>query len=201
MENGKLRNDERVIIFTEYKDTQTYVQKVLDEKFNLMAPEVQILHGTTNQSARNLLKQEFNDKSSKIRMLIATDTASEGLNLQLACRYIIHYDIPWNPSKLEQRNGRVDRHGQAREVHIFHFNSENSADMKLLAKVASKVNTIQDDLGQVGEVLAQVVHRHFTDTSIYDWSIDDLENVDLTQTSDAEEKHKQIKRNLWKMAN
>ncbi|OLS21878.1 MAG: hypothetical protein HeimC2_32070, partial [Candidatus Heimdallarchaeota archaeon LC_2] len=45
MENGKLRNDERVIIFTEYKDTQTYVQKVLDEKFNLMAPEVQILHG------------------------------------------------------------------------------------------------------------------------------------------------------------
>ena len=56
-------------------------------------------------------------------MLVATDVAAEGLNLQTSCRYVLHYEVPWNPMRLEQRNGRVDRHGQARDVTAFHFTS------------------------------------------------------------------------------
>ena len=59
--------------------------------------------------------------TQKPRILLGTDAASEGLNLQDTARYVLHYDVPWNPSRLEQRNGRLDRHGQARDVTVWHF--------------------------------------------------------------------------------
>ena len=64
------------------------------------------------------VKQAFNDPSHTVRILLATDAAAEGLNLQRTARYLLHFDCPWNPSKLEQRNGRLDRHGQARDVTV-----------------------------------------------------------------------------------
>jgi len=70
----------------------------------------------------DLVKQAFNDPSDVVRILVATDAASEGLNLQRTARYLLHFDCPWNPSKIEQRNGRIDRHGQpSPEVLVYHF--------------------------------------------------------------------------------
>ncbi len=74
------------------------------------------------------------------RVLVATDVASEGLNLQTSCRYVFHWEIPWNPMRLEQRNGRVDRHGQARDVVAFHFTSDEDEDLKFLDYVVTRWN-------------------------------------------------------------
>jgi len=189
-ENKEFRDDEKLIIFTEYKDTQHYIVNILENNYKITDPEVAILHGSTDKKESERIKQAFNNPLSEIKILIATDTASEGLNLQYSCRYVIHYDIPWNPAKLEQRNGRVDRHGQSRLVKIFHFASEQSEDMKLLGKVASKVNSIQDDLGSVGQILADVVTTHFNRRVNF---IDDVYNV-TPQDFHGEKKEEKVKR-------
>jgi hypothetical protein len=123
---------------------------------------------------REEIKQAFNDPDNPLRVLIATDAASEGLNLQETCHQILHYDIPWNPARLDQRNGRLDRHGQARDVIVFHFTSEDDADLKFLAQVVEKVNTIREELGSMGEVFDAAFQRRFTDLEDSDRVVDGL---------------------------
>ena len=134
-------NNERLIIFTEYKDTLEYLQNLLDEEVVLT------LSGSDNKEKRELIKAEFQKppNESKKRILIATDAASEGLNLQYFCKFLIHYEIPWNPNKMEQRNGRIDRYGQkSKEVFIYHFLHEDSADSKFLENLVSKVEAMRE---------------------------------------------------------
>ena len=92
-------------------------------------------------------------------MLVATDAASEGLNLHRTARYLLHYDCPWNPSRLEQRNGRLDRYGQARDVTVHHFVSDTDPDLRFLGHVIRKADEIREDLGSVNEVFDRAVHR------------------------------------------
>ena len=103
---------------------------------------------------------------------MATDAASEGLNLQTSCRYVIHQEIPWNPMRMEQRNGRVDRHGQYRDVKVHHFVSDQVEDLKFLDYVAKKVHTVRDELGSVGKVLDETVMDYFAHGSINTGEID-----------------------------
>src|SRR2546430_5945597 len=112
-------------------------------------------------------------RESSVRILLATDAASEGVNLQNHCSKLIHYEIPWNPNRMEQRNGRVDRHGQkAEEVNIFHFVGKGfgsaqmagkvgdlDADLEFLMRAALKVEAIRQDLGKVGPVIAERVEH------------------------------------------
>ena len=107
-----VENDERLIVFTEYKTTSDYLTRRLRERH----PPERILTlfgaGGMDEADREQVKVAFNDPASSVRLLIATDAASEGLNLHRTARYLLHYDCPWNPSRLEQRNGRIDRYGQ-----------------------------------------------------------------------------------------
>ena len=154
------KKDERVILFTEYKHTLDYLMHRF-KKMKIEEPVIQELFGGASLASRELIKEEFNDPDSPLRILVATDTASEGLNLQNSCRYIVHQEIPWNPMRLEQRNGRVDRHGQLRDVFIFHFSCDDDDDMKFLSRVVTKVNQIREDLGSVGQVIDQAIMLHF----------------------------------------
>jgi hypothetical protein len=95
--------------------------------------------------------------------LLATDAASEGLNLQTTARYLLHYDCPWNPSRIEQRNGRLDRHGQARDVQTYHFASDEDADLRFMSVLIHKVDQVREDLGAVGELLDEAFHRRLID--------------------------------------
>jgi len=112
--SGKFRQDERLIIFTEYKTTLDYLRSRLRELYPESQP-VQVLYGRMEDSEQEVDRDEiiaaFNDPTHPVRILVATDVASEGLNLQETARYVLHYDVPWNPARLEQRNGRLDRHG------------------------------------------------------------------------------------------
>jgi len=158
--NG-LRDDERLILFTEYKDTLDYLLWRFDLQ-GYKVPVIVSLFGGAPLAHREDIKQAFNDPGSPLRILVSTDAASEGLNFQESCRYVFHQEIPWNPMRLEQRNGRVDRHGQARDVFVYHFTSDEEADLRFLARVAEKVNQVREDLGSVGQVIEESVEEHLT---------------------------------------
>jgi superfamily II DNA or RNA helicase len=161
--NGKLRDDERLIVFTEYKETLFYLeQRFLQEGFDKNT--LRLLYGGMSVDDFEAVKMEFEDPSAAVRLLLATDAASEGINMQEACRWVIHYDIPWSPSKLQQRNGRVSRHGQVRDVSVHYFRCDQEEDMDFLFYVAQKVEQVRQDLGSVERIFDAAIHRHFRGT-------------------------------------
>jgi len=174
MKNNLTGNDNRVIIFTEYRSTQKWLFDKLSAAGWTRNGQLEIIFGGMDSDERERIKNAFqaSPADSPLRILLATDAASEGVNLQNHCSRLIHYEIPWNPNRMEQRNGRVDRHGQrAPEVQIYHFvgagfqnaDSEKSGDLdgdwEFLYRAAQKVENIREDLGTVGPVLAQQVEE------------------------------------------
>ena len=173
--NGKWSN-QRVIIFTEYRATQKWLYDLLANRGFAKDNRLMTMYGGINPVDREKVKAAFqaNPEVSNVRILLATDAASEGLDLQNYCSNLIHYEIPWNPNRMEQRNGRIDRHGQkASEVKIYHFVGKNYAqsntqgvapgelegDLEFLMRAALKVNNIREDLGKVGSVIATQVEE------------------------------------------
>ena len=170
-------NDERVIIFTEYRDTQKWLHDQLATRGFKEGGRLELLYGAQDPEERERVKAafQFDPKKSHVRILLATDAASEGIDLQRHCHRLIHYEIPWNPNRLEQRNGRIDRHGQrAPEVNVYHFvasgfredaelaegsGSSLAADLEFLYRAAKKVQQIREDLGKVGPVIAEQVEE------------------------------------------
>lgn len=152
--------EERLILFTEYRDTLDYLRARLDAE-GLKTPRVEELHGASDAQDRDRIKKLFNNPQADLRILVATDAASEGLNFQESCRYVIHQELPWSPTKLEQRNGRVDRHGQFRDVVAHHFVSDQDEDLAFLDLLAQKVHTVREELGSAGQVLDAAVTQHF----------------------------------------
>jgi superfamily II DNA or RNA helicase len=170
-------NNERVIIFTEYRDTQKWLHDHLATRGLKEGGRLELLFGAQETEDRERVKAafQFDPKDSPVRILLATDAASEGIDLQRHCHRLIHYEIPWNPNRLEQRNGRIDRHGQrAPQVNVYHFvasgfrneaefaegsGSGLAADLEFLYRAARKVQQIREDLGKVGPVIAQQVEE------------------------------------------
>jgi superfamily II DNA or RNA helicase len=153
------RDDERLVIFTEYKTTLDYLLRRLRSDWAGDAGRFLCLYGGMDDAEREDIKRAFNDASSDVRILVATDAASEGLNLQETARYMLHFDVPWNPARVEQRNGRLDRHGQARDVSTWHFLAQNDQDLAFLDLVVRKVDAIREDLGSTGEVFDEITYR------------------------------------------
>jgi ERCC4-related helicase len=159
--------DERVVVFTEYRDTQVWLAGLLGAR-GLGGDRMGQLYGGLDPARREHLKAAFQASPSRdpVRILLATDAASEGIDLQAHCSRIIHYDIPFNPNRLEQRIGRVDRFGQRRPVHVTHFVGAGweqaqagsyEADLEFLSRVAEKIAQEREDLGRVNPVLAGAV--------------------------------------------
>jgi ERCC4-related helicase len=168
--------DERVIIFTEYRATQKWLHTLLSAQGLAGEERLMVLYGGMDEDDRERIKAAFqaSPEKSPVRILLATDAASEGIDLQNYCHRLIHYEIPWNPNRMEQRNGRIDRHGQQHNPLIYHFVSEGyqkqtevralevadlDADLEFLVRAAQKVENIREDLGKVGPVIAQQVEE------------------------------------------
>lgn len=171
--SGKWSN-ERVIIFTEFRDTQNWLYTLLANEKLAEKGRLLKLYGGMLPKDREDIKAAFqaSPEESDVRILLATDAASEGINLQNHCNKLVHIEIPWNPNRLEQRNGRIDRHGQKRDVEIYHFvakgfektahgqhRSALEADLEFLYRAAQKVDQIREDLGKVGPVIAAQVEQ------------------------------------------
>jgi SNF2 family DNA or RNA helicase len=157
LENGSF-NNERLIIFTEYKDTLDYIVEKLKKRYG--ENRVLSLYGGMNYNEREIVKKKFESDPYKeeARILVATDAASEGINLQYYCHSLIHYDIPWNPIRLEQRNGRIHRVGQDKDVHIYHFIYNNNEDYMILKNVIKKIDTIKEDIDSLNSLISEETH-------------------------------------------
>ena len=158
--------DERMIIFTEYEDTKRYLVNMLRSavaETDLDEFRIEVFHGPTPPEKRDQIKKAFNKppKEHPIRILIATDAAREGLNLQAHCRYLFHFDVPWNPSRLEQRNGRIDRKLSGfDEVFCNYFVYPQRPEDAVLKALVRKTKTIREELGS----LSQVLEKRLADT-------------------------------------
>src|ERR1019366_7055102 len=158
-------DDERVAVFTEYRDTQRWLAELLDAYGLADGGRLALLHGGMDDEERERITDEFQKPPNQhpVRILLATDTASEGIDLQRHCHRLVNYDIPFNPNRLEQRAGRIDRYGQNAVPEIRHFVGAHwqtagvesrDADLEFLTRVAIKVATMRADLGSVNPVLA-----------------------------------------------
>lgn len=150
----------RLLVFTEYDDTRKYlVEQIRNAIEGTAQSELRIasFHGTIHDPReREEIKRAFNDDPADhpLRILVATDAAREGVNLQNHCADLIHFDIPWNPSRLEQRNGRIDRKLQREEsVTCRYFVYAQREVDAVLQAVARKTVTIGKELGSFGTVL------------------------------------------------
>jgi superfamily II DNA or RNA helicase len=127
---------EPAIVFTEYRDTLTHVR-------DNVAPTATILHGGLAREERRAAIARFTQGGT----LLATDAAGEGLNLHRNCRVVVNLELPWNPMRLEQRIGRVDRIGQTRRVHAFHLIANGTAEVRMLQRLGSRVARARADIG------------------------------------------------------
>jgi superfamily II DNA or RNA helicase len=129
------RTSERVIVFTEYRDTLDAIVAGLAGRATSA-----FLHGGLDRRARADALRRF--AAGEARVLVATDVAAEGLNLQDTCRLVIHFELPWTPSRLAQRDGRVDRFGQSRRVHVWRLVGDRRHEARVLAALADRVARI-----------------------------------------------------------
>lgn len=150
--------DQRLLIFTEFKDTLDYLVGKLED----WGYRVGFIHGSMKPGSRDepgtrlYSEQQFRD--GDIQILVATEAAGEGINLQV-CHIMFNYDIPWNPNRLEQRMGRIHRYGQKEDCLIFNFVATNTVEGHVLQKLLEKLQEIRDALDDdsvfnvVGELL------------------------------------------------
>lgn len=152
-------NRARIIVFTEYEDTLRYLEQQLRSAIATTdgAPDrIAVYRGSTPNDEREEIKKAFNADPDEhpVRILLATDAAREGLNLQAHCNRLFHFDVPWNPSRMEQRNGRIDRKLQpAAEVFCYYFVYEQRPEDHILETVVRKTKVIRDELGSLSQVI------------------------------------------------
>jgi hypothetical protein len=151
--------DRRVLIFTESVETKRWLRQLLEAAFRHTDrgdERIAELHGAMADDEREVVQRAFNGPASQfpVRVLIATDAAREGVNLQGGCADLFHFDIPWNPARMEQRNGRIDRTLQPEpEVRCHYFRYRERREDMVLQTLVEKVATIQDELGSLGTVI------------------------------------------------
>ena len=164
--------NQKIIIFTEFVATQKYLQRILVEK----GYEVVILNGGMSIEDRNIAIHKFRNEAN---VFISTDAGGEGLNLQFAS-VIVNYDLPWNPMKIEQRCGRVDRIGQKQDVNIYNFIVEDTVENRVRAVLEEKLSVILEEMGvdKYSDVLdSEVAEYNFTD--VYMDSLSKKRNQDI----------------------
>ncbi|OAH56000.1 MULTISPECIES: SNF2-related protein [Bacillaceae] len=160
---------EKTIVFTQYRATQRYLEHYFREN-GLLAVSFQ---GNFKKGKKDWMVELFKGPA---QVFIATESGSEGLNLQF-CRRLINFDLPWNPMKLEQRIGRIHRLGQVQDVHIYHLAYEQTVEDRMLTLLHEKIHLFQSAIGKLDDILEENwVEEHLHDAfhhskSIREWEI------------------------------
>jgi superfamily II DNA or RNA helicase len=159
-------NNGRVLIFTENRaGTKRYLREILDQAIegtDRAEDRIEAIDGLTSSHRRREIQRRFNADplQDPLRILLATDAAREGLNFQAHCTDLFHFDLPWNPGRIEQRNGRIDRKLQpAAEVRCHYFVLPQRAEDRVLEVLVRKTETIKRELGSLSKVIDDDVER------------------------------------------
>ena len=160
-------NPRRVLIFTESREgTKRYLRSILGQAIagtNRADERIEFIDGLTSGERRKELQRRFNTDpaADPLRILIATDAAREGLNFQAHCSDLFHFDLPWNPGRIDQRNGRIDRKLQpADEVNCHYFVLTQRVEDRVLEVLVTKTETIKRELGSLSKVIDNDVERY-----------------------------------------
>ena len=159
-------NDARVLVFTEnVVGTKRYLRTMLEQAIagtDLAEERIETIDGQTAGAKRKEIQRRFNADPARdpLRILLATDAAREGLNFQAHCTELFHFDLPWNPGRIEQRNGRIDRKLQpAPRVRCHYFVLPQRAEDRVLEVLVRKTETIERELGSLSKVIDDDVER------------------------------------------
>jgi ERCC4-related helicase len=149
---------DRLVIFTERRQTLSFLAEHLGRDLGLADGQLAILHGGLSDVAQNEIVEGFGKEKAKTRVLLATDVASEGLNLHYLCHRLIHFDMPWSLMVFQQRNGRVDRYGQTERPQIVYLqtdseNDEIKGDTRILTVLRKKAEQAHLNLGDASALL------------------------------------------------
>jgi len=172
--------DRRLLLFTEFKDTLDY----LVENLESWGFRVGVIHGGMKPGSRDeprtriYTEQQF--REGEIQVLVATEAAGEGINLQ-CCNILFNYDIPWNPNRLEQRMGRIHRYGQTKDCLIFNFVATNTIEGRVLQRLLDKLQEIRDALDDdaVFNVVGEVLPASHVERVLRDYYAGKLGDADL----------------------
>ncbi|MDG6250258.1 DUF3883 domain-containing protein [Methanocalculus sp.] len=191
----------KLLVFTEHKDTLVY----LVEKLRSWGLSVTQIHGGMKIGDRNTpgtrlnAEKEFRDDC---QVMVATEAAGEGINLQF-CWFMINYDIPWNPVRLEQRMGRIHRYGQEKDCLIYNFVARNTREGRVMDKLFSRISQIEDDLdpertgkifnvlgdvfpsNQIERKLREMYAQSLEEQEIISWIIDETEKDRFSQITNS----------------
>lgn len=174
--------EQRLLLFTEFRDTLDY----LAEKLKTWGFRVGCIHGGMKPGSRDdpgtrlYSEQQFRDGT--IQILVATEAAGEGINLQ-ACNILFNYDIPWNPNRLEQRMGRIHRYGQRKDCLIFNFVATNTIEGRVLQRLLEKLQEIRNALDDdaVFNVVGEILPSAHVERILRDYYAGKLGDADLEE--------------------
>ena len=159
-------NDRRVLVFTENREgTKRFLKEALAraiEGTDRADERIEVIDGLLGGPRRKEIQRRFNTPPDRdpLRILLATDAAREGLNFQAHCTDLFHFDLPWNPGRIEQRNGRIDRKLQpADKVHCRYFKLPQRAEDRVLEVLVTKTQTIRSELGSLSKVIDEDVEK------------------------------------------
>jgi SNF2 family DNA or RNA helicase len=147
--------DDKVIIFTEYRATQLYLQWFLKQHGITSVP----FRGGFKRGKKDWMRELF---QKNVQVLIATEAGGEGINLQF-CHHIINFDLPWNPMRLEQRIGRIHRLGQEKDVHIYNFATKDTVEEHILKLLYEKIQLFEKVIGDLDDILTRLEFGNIED--------------------------------------
>ena len=155
----KQGNTERIVIFSERIDTLGFLHDYLKKELKLKAEQIEVFHGSLNDQDQQGLVESFGTESTPIRILLASDVASEGINLHYYCNRMIHFDLPWSLITLEQRYVRIDRFGQTQTPLITYLltipnDPKLKGDLRVLERLIEKEDAAHKNLGDVAWLMA-----------------------------------------------
>jgi len=138
--------DEKMLIFTEYRATQSYLEELLKEKYG--SDSVYLIHGGLNYQERARAIENFEEQGL---FLVSTEAGGEGINLHRECHIMVNYDLPWNPMRLVQRIGRLYRYGQTKKVLVFNMHASQTMDAHILQLMYTRIQQIVADMVGVSD--------------------------------------------------
>lgn len=152
------KNDKRLVVFAERIDTIKYLAHRLTVDFNIAEKAIETFHGGLNDVEQQAIIDDFGKKDSDVRVLIASDAGSQGVNLHYFCNTMFNYDIPWSLITLEQRNGRIDRYGQNNTPYIYYLIGRSEmeglkTDLHIIENLTKKEEEVYQTLGDAGSVM------------------------------------------------
>lgn len=169
--------NEKAIVFTEYRDTLNALRDLLASDPAFANAVVELTGGLSSRQRKSRIARFH---KPDCRVLLATDAASEGLNLQKQCHRLYHVELPWNPNRLEQRNGRIDRHGQTRSPLIKYLFHADSPEDLILDRLVQRISRMHDDRVSTPDILG-IVESSRLESAL--GSVDSMADVETVAAS------------------